>query len=114
LLFKNLFREEAFDKGAPGWRAEEQRRPDLPNQALTYVVLFRDRPLFERDNPELSVVEVEVMTNFLRYLTSGGVNFRQLLPTALVPVLRGMERSLRPVHSVFGLHHMVVLKRRDS
>jgi hypothetical protein len=51
------------------------------NQALSYIVFERDRERFERLFPDLEIVEQSWIANYPRYLLSGGLNFRQLLPT---------------------------------
>ena len=111
-IFSALFREETFDKQAPGWRDIDQRQKDLANQALSYVVFFRDRQRFVSEYPDLEIVTTEVAPNFLRYVFSGGINFRQLVPTPLTGLLRGFERVTKPIHGVLGLHHTIVLRHR--
>ena len=111
-VYANLFREETFDRRAPGWRANEQRDPERANQALSYVIFFRDRERFLRENPDLEIAHTEIMSNYLRYLCSGGLNFRQLLPSAAVGTLKFAERVLVPAMPALALHHLVALRRR--
>jgi hypothetical protein len=66
------------------------------NQALSYIVFERDRALFEQRCPTLEVVVREPLTNWLRYLLSGGLNFRQLVPSRTEEVLRALVRLLAP------------------
>jgi SAM-dependent methyltransferase len=114
LLYARLFREETFDRGGPSWRAAEQRDPARANQALSYLVFFRDRARFLAENPELEIAHAEVMKNYVRYVLSGGLNFRQLMPTAAIPGLRLLERALSPAAGVFGLHHLVALRHKGG
>jgi len=51
------------------------------NQALSYIVFKRDVHLFLKKYPQLELVEQKVFSNYLRYLLSGGLNFRQILPS---------------------------------
>ena len=81
------------------------------NQALSYIIFVRDRQAFERKYPGLEIVHQEICGNYLRYLVSGGLNFRQLLPDALIPVLRVVEKLLYPLRRVLALHHIVVIRR---
>jgi hypothetical protein len=111
-VFRRLFREETFDKDARGWRDIDQREKERANQALSYVVFFRDRQRFLSEYPDLEIVATEVAPSFLRYILSGGINFRQLVPTSLTGLLRGLERVTKPVHGLLGLHHTIVLRRR--
>ncbi|HTD38579.1 MAG TPA: class I SAM-dependent methyltransferase [Candidatus Limnocylindrales bacterium] len=114
LLYARLFQEETFDRSAPGWRADEQRDRERANQALSYVVLFRDRARLLAEHPELEVAHAEVMPNYVRYLLSGGLNFRQLAPTAATGALRVLEKLISPASRVFGLHHLIVVRRKEQ
>jgi SAM-dependent methyltransferase len=111
-LFKRLFANEGFDKTMPGWRSDAAGPMHGANQALSYIVFVRDRKVFEREVPGLELIETFPLTNYVRYLLSGGLNFRQLAPTSADPALRALERALHPARRVLGLHHVVVLRRR--
>lgn len=110
-LYPRLFASEAFDKHAPGWNQATHGPMSGANQALSYVVFIRDRARFEREHPGLAVVAQEPLVNHVRYLVSGGLNFRQLLPDASIGVLRFVERLAAPLRRWLALHHVVVLKR---
>ncbi len=112
LLFKRLFASEGFDKRMPGWRSEASGPMSGANQALSYVVFERDRSQFDRQFPGLELVHAEPLGNALRYLLSGGLNFRQLVPDLAIPVLRGIETLAAPARRWWSLHHVVVLRRR--
>jgi SAM-dependent methyltransferase len=111
-LYTKLFKEETFDRSGPGWRADEQHDPERANQALSYVVFFRDRARFLAENASLEIVHTEVMNNYVRYVLSGGLNFRQLMPTAAVGALQLLERLASPAAPVFGLHHLLVIRHK--
>ena len=110
-LFKRLFRTEAFDKTFPAWDTPASGPMGGANQALSYVVFVRDRARFESRFPSLRVVHDQPVDNYLRYLISGGLNFRQLLPDAAAGALRLVERGLSPINRVLALHHVVVVKK---
>jgi SAM-dependent methyltransferase len=112
-LFKRLFRTEGFDKTMPGWNVPMEGPMNGANQALSYVVFTRDRALFEQRYPQLEIVMQEPLTNYVRYLVSGGLNFRQLLPDAFIPLLKFKERLLYPVRRLLALHHIIVVRRKD-
>ena len=111
-VFKRLFANEDFDKTMPGWRTDATGPMHGANQALSYIVFKRDRALFQREFPSLELVETYPLTNYVRYLLSGGLNFRQLAPTFTEPALRALEWVLRPARRVLGLHYVIVLRRR--
>ena len=110
-LFKRLFRSEGFDKTYPSWETPAVGPMNGANQALSYVVFVRDRERFEARFPSLRIVHSEPVGNYLRYLVSGGLNFRQLLPDRTIPALRLLERVSSPLRRLFALHHVIVLKK---
>jgi len=111
-VFKRLFASEEFDKAMPGWSSDAAGPMLGANQALSYIVFVRDRERFVRELPGLELVQSFPLGNYVRYLLSGGLNFRQLAPTWSEPALRALERALRPAARVLALHHVVVLRRR--
>lgn len=82
------------------------------NQALSYIVFKRDLDLFLKKYPQLEVVEQKVLPNYLRYLLSGGLNFRQILPSFCEPVIKLMEFLISPFNSTLGLHHSIVIRKK--
>ena len=96
VVFKRLFASEEFDKAMPGWTSQASGPMQGANQALSYIVFVRDRALFERELPSLELTETFPLTNYVRYLLSGGLNFRQLVPSFTEPALRALESALRP------------------
>jgi SAM-dependent methyltransferase len=112
LLFTRLFASEEFDKTMPGWKTGATGPMQGANQALSYIVFVRDRALFERELTGLELVESFPLGSYLRYLLSGGLNFRQLVPSFTEPGLRALEAALTPARRQLALHHVVVLRRR--
>jgi SAM-dependent methyltransferase len=116
VLYKRLFRSEGYDPDAPNWSycVDPVTKQELPNQALSYVVFFRDRAKFTMMFPDLQMVYSAILPNYLRYLLSGGLNFRQVIPSFLAPLFRKMELASSGLARVLGLHHVVVIRRRSS
>jgi SAM-dependent methyltransferase len=114
VVFKRLFASETFDMRMPGWTSHATGPMQGANQALSYIVFVRDRARFERELPNLELVDTFPLASFLRYLLSGGLNFRQLTPTLAGPALRALEAALAPARRIVALHHVVVLRRRAS
>jgi SAM-dependent methyltransferase len=111
LVFKQLFTNEHFDKSGPAVVDRSGPMSDA-NQALSYVVFKREIDSFTRKFPNLELVSMEPIGNYLRYLVSGGVNFRQLLPDLSIPALKLMESALRPFRYTLALHHIIVVRKR--
>ena len=85
ILYKRLFSSEAYDCNAPDWHycAGHDKKSARPNQALSYLVFFRDRARFNTLFPRLEIVHLRILPNYIRYLLSGGLNFRQVHPPFL-------------------------------
>jgi SAM-dependent methyltransferase len=114
-LYKRLFTCEGFETTSPNWEYLPDPKGDAkPNQALSYLVFYRDRKKFQALFPQLEIVETHISSNFARYLLSGGVNFRQLVPDWMSGVIRFVEKWSRPIHSLLGLHHVVVIRKKTS
>ena len=80
------------------------------NGALPWILFQRDRERFEREAPEWRVRSVEPMMPF-RYLVSGGVTLRGLMPAATYPLWRGLEKVLSPAIGRLAMFAHVVLER---
>jgi SAM-dependent methyltransferase len=113
-FYPRLFETEDFDRTQATWEDPGRSIMRGANQALSYIVFDRDRVLFEQRCPTLELVVREPMTNWPRYLLSGGLNFRQLVPTRLEPALRGLEWLLAPAARWLALHHVIALRRRPA
>lgn len=110
-LFRRMFRTETFDKDSASWDAEVSGPMTGANQALSYLVFFRDRAAFEKKHPTLKIVHHELCSNYLKYLLSGGLNFKQLLPDWMSPLVGFIQFALLPIRRWTALHHIVVLQK---
>jgi SAM-dependent methyltransferase len=112
-MFKRLFSTEGYDKDFQSWETPAEGPMNGANQALCYLVFVRDRKKFEFEHPGLEIVHQSVMGNYLKYLFSGGLNFRQLLPNWTTPTITALEKLLTPFRPLLGLHQIVVLRKVD-
>jgi len=110
-MYTNLFDTEIFDKTQKGWESDSGYMQGA-NQALSYIVFIRDRDIFEKEFPNLEIIETKVMNNYLKYLVSGGLNFKALLPNFMSPIISLFELILRPFNKVLGLHYVIVIKKK--
>ena len=113
-LYKRLFRTEGFDKTCSSWETPVAGPMNGANQALSYIIFIRDKKLFEKRYPNLKIVHQELAGNYLRYLLSGGLNFRQLLPDSLNGLIRQAEKVISPLNKWIALHHIVVIRKYKS
>jgi SAM-dependent methyltransferase len=113
VVYKRLFKSENFDIDDPSWQTAAGPM-SRANQALSYIVFRRDRALFERSYPQLEIVDERPLSNYIRYIASGGLNFRQIVPDFMTPAMKGVEFALQPLSKILALHHLVVLRKRQS
>lgn len=110
-LYKRLFRTEGFDKAYPSWETPVTGPMNGANQALSYIVFIRDRKEYEQKYPSLKIVHQELAGNYLKYLFSGGLNFRQLLPDSFIGFVGLLEKLLSPLNRWISLHHILVIRK---
>ncbi len=80
------------------------------NQALPTLVFFRRVAELQQRWPTLRLMEQKRFA-FLLYPLSGGFTRRPLLPRPLYPVVRLIERALRPLAQVLAFRCLVVLEK---
>jgi SAM-dependent methyltransferase len=112
MIFTRLFMTETFDKSQLGWSTANQGVMVGANQALSYIIFIRDREIFMRKFPDLEIIYSRPLNNFLQYLLSGGLNFKQLCPDFLIPTIKVVEYLLAPLAPVFAMHHIIVLRKK--
>jgi SAM-dependent methyltransferase len=110
-MFKRLFRTEGFDKIYPSWETPAAGPMNGANQALSYIVFVRDRAQFELKHPSLKIVQQQPAGNYLKYLLSGGLNFRQLLPDSFTGSIGLLEKLISPLNRWIALHHVIVIRK---
>lgn len=113
-LYKRLFATEGFDKSHPDWETPLHGPMNGANQALSFIVFVRDRERFERHYPQLKIVKQELCGNYLQYLLSGGLNFRQLIPSWMKPLVTIARFLLSPFDRWLALHHIVLIRKEQA
>lgn len=111
-LFKRLSRTEGFDKDFPSWETPATGPMNGANQALSYIIFVRDRNEFERKYPTLKIVYQKPLGNYVKYILSGGLNFRQLLPDKMSPFVDFVQWCLSPFNRWLCLHHTIVIQKK--
>ncbi len=100
-LVYNHLHHEPFDPAA-GWSVHSSGRLSDANGALPWIVFSRDYELFVRRFPDLRLVSLTYHTPF-SYLVSGGLSWRQLVPTWSFLSFRFVEKLLAPVARWLGM-----------
>lgn len=107
-VYKN-FHHEAFDTRA-SWNLTGHGPLSVSNQALPWIVFERDRNIFLTKFPALQIEYIKYHTPF-RYLLSGGVSHKALLPSALYGFASTMENILSPLNRLLGMFVTISLKK---
>jgi len=110
LIYRHLH-HEPFVEDVAEWEFPSSGPLSGANGALPWVVFCRDRARFEREFPGWRIKRIQPMMPF-RYLISGGVSMRSLMPGQASGLWRGIERALQPWVDKLGMFACIVLERR--
>lgn len=101
---------EPFLADAKTWEFPSRGPLSDANGALPWIVFERDRAQFEREFPEWSLASIEPLMPF-RYLVSGGVSMRSLMPGWSFGLWRLLERILTPWLPQLAMFAQITLRR---
>ncbi|MGJ3252871.1 MAG: class I SAM-dependent methyltransferase [Elainellaceae cyanobacterium] len=107
-IYRN-FHHEPFETQAD-WGFEEGGPLTGANMAIPWIIFDRDIRLFNEEFPSFRVLHVRRHTPF-RYLISGGLSFRQLLPSWFYPLVRGFEILLSPLNRYLGMFMTIEIEK---
>lgn len=110
LVYKRLH-HEPFATEAPTWGFEGCGPLSDANGALPWIVFQRDRERLEDLYPEWRVASIRETMPF-RYLVSGGVSMRSLMPGWTFPLWKGLETCLSPLRRHLGMFASITVERR--
>jgi hypothetical protein len=110
-VYGNLH-HEPFDPDAAAWEFPSTGPLSGANGALPWIVFRRDRAQFEREFPAWRVRSVEPMMP-IRYLLSGGMSVRSLVPAWTFGLWRRTEHVFRPWMDHLAMFALIVLSRTD-
>jgi SAM-dependent methyltransferase len=102
---------ELFDPYVTSWSFPPGGPLSNANGALPWILFVRDRERFRREFPELSIDVIEPMMPF-RYLLSGGVSMRALLPSWCFGLVGRLERAGRPLMPSLAMFARITLSRQ--
>ncbi len=104
---------EPFDQGTPEWEFPASGPLSGANGALPWILFCRDRERLAAEFPCWALDTVQPMMP-LRYLVSGGVSLRSLVPGWSYPFWRSVERALEPALPQLAMFALVVVRRTNS
>lgn len=109
LIYQNLHHEPFLPEKAE-WEFETCGPLSGANDALPWIVFRRDREIFGREFPEWQIRKVTPMMPF-RYLLSGGVSMRSLMPGWSYRPWGALEGWLRPWMEDWAMFALIVLQK---
>ncbi|MBI1761620.1 MAG: methyltransferase domain-containing protein [Acidobacteria bacterium] len=112
LIYTKLH-HEPFQPRARAWEFPASGPLSGANGALPWILFERDRAQFEREFPTWKIQKIELAMPF-RYLVSGGVSMRGLMPGWSFTFWRGMEQALRPWMRSLAMFAYITLKRCET
>jgi SAM-dependent methyltransferase len=102
---------EPFDPHVDSWAFESNGPLSSANGALPWIVFERDRQRFRDRFPELEIQQLQPIMP-IRYLLSGGVSMRALLPNWSFGLVKLVEQACRPVMRSLAMFAHVALSRQ--
>ena len=105
------FHHEPFCPEAQNWSFPSTGPLSGANGAMPWIVFVRDRREFESKFPQLEIAKIRPFLPF-RYLVSGGVGMRSLMPGFSHSLWARLERMLEPCMSSLAMFAFVSVRRR--
>jgi SAM-dependent methyltransferase len=109
IIYSNLH-HEPFDPNTPNWELPSGGPLSTANGALPWIIFHRDRERFEHEHPEWEIRVIEPFMPF-RYLLSGGVSLRSLMPGWSFTYWRQIEGLIKPFNATWGMFAHITLVR---
>ena len=103
---------EPFVPDTPGWEFTSLGPLTSANGAMPWIIFERDRLEFERAFPEWQIERIAPMMPF-RYLLSGGISLRSLMPGFSFGFWRLLEQALQPQMKNLAMFALIVLRRKN-
>jgi len=104
---------EPFEPDAPSWELPRNGPLSSANDALPWIILARDRSNFEQEFPQWRIELINPIMPF-RYLLSGGVSMRTLVPGSSFRIWKQIENSLGRWNRRLAIFAQIVLRRVDN
>jgi SAM-dependent methyltransferase len=112
LVYSKLH-HEPFLPEAVEWTFPRRGPLSGANSALPWIIFERDRTRFAREFPEWHIYAIKPLMPF-RYLLSGGVSMRSLMPGWSFALWRNLENLLRPWMKSLAMFALIVLLKQGE
>jgi SAM-dependent methyltransferase len=107
-IFSNLHHEPFNTNG--NWQIPDSGPLSGANISLPWIVFIRDKAIFNKKFPKLEIEEITFHTP-LRYLLSGGVSFKSLVPDISFPFFRGIDNFLVSLSKQLSMFMTIKIKK---
>ncbi len=109
LIYTRLH-HEPFEPEVEQWDFPAKGPLSDANGALPWILFERDRKRFEDEFPALTIEEIRPMMPF-RYLVSGGVSMRALMPNFTTSAWKMIETACEPQMKRLAMFSLIVVRR---
>ena len=104
---------EPFEPETKDWEFPSTGPLSGANGALPWIVFERDRARFEQEFPQWSIELIAPLMPF-RYLVSGGVSLRSLMPGWTTGFWRSLDELVGGQRGGMAMFARIVLRRLES
>jgi SAM-dependent methyltransferase len=112
-LIYTYLHHEPFDPETPNWNLPPAGRLTGGNDAMPWIIFWRDRGRFEEQFSCFHIKEAYQHDCLVHFL-SGGVTTRSFLPIVALQILAALEKGLFFLGPVFGLFQTVIVEKTDE
>lgn len=103
---------EPFQPETESWELPATGPLSGANGALPWIIFGRDRAKFEQEFPQWRIELIKPIMPF-RYLLSGGVSLRSLIPDWSTAIWKHIENALSGWNNQLAMFAQIVLRRLD-
>jgi SAM-dependent methyltransferase len=107
----NKLHHEVFNIQTKSWKFPSSGPLSGANSALPWIIFERDRRRFEREYPQWKIKKIKLGMPF-RYLISGGVSTRTLMPGCSFSFWRRLETLLDPWMHKWAMFAFIELEKK--
>lgn len=110
-FFFDKFHPEPYDDTKKSWDViETTDKMWSANQALSWMVFFRDRKILKEIVPSFEV-ETTHLLPWASYILSGGVTRQNLIPRNFTGLIKILDKILSPIDRFFSLHWHIRIRK---
>ena len=110
-FFKHIHHEQ-FDEKKDSWQVDGVGRLADANLAMPWLIFGRDREKFLTKYPDLEILQINKHTPF-RWFLSGGLSYRQFVPSASFGFFTKIEKLLSPFDNILCSFMTIVVKKSE-